>query len=58
MCFEVPYVLAAMATLRTVEADIAFAVTIDGSLTAFVCDCAGNLPSFRVTSDASDLTQV
>jgi methylmalonyl-CoA/ethylmalonyl-CoA epimerase len=43
MCFEVPDVPAAVATLRALGGDIAFELTVGGNPTAFVRDCAGNL---------------
>lgn len=46
MCFEVPDVPAAVASLRAAGADIAFELTVDGNPTAFVRDCAGNLIEF------------
>jgi len=43
MCFEVPDVAAALAALRSRDADIAFELTVDGNPTAFIRDVAGNL---------------
>lgn len=43
MCFEVPDVPAAVAALRSVGADIAVEMVVQGNPTAFIRDCAGNL---------------
>lgn len=53
LCFEVPDVPAAVASLRKHGADIAFELTVDGNPTAFIRDCAGNLIELLQPFDAA-----